>query len=375
MPRFLVLLFVAVLVLPARSAAAAEPLKPGARIESLAAGATVYRDVVVRSVSARTVMITHAGGMASLRLRDLAPEWQERFQYDPAAEAAAEAAARAAAPVAAAPKRSVKAPTTKKDPGIDQLLQQFGQPATVQPEVNLRPRFAEMGLGVRDQGRRPSCSIFAIVCALEYQNARLTGRAQNFSEEYVIWATRKTVQRLPSPAGGAGSPGDEDADAGFSLTEVVTALRAYGIPYASSLPNHLAGSIAAIQDPPPQVIEEARAQQQVFVHPLPGRDTKTRINNLVHALNAGMPVAIGLAWPNYRALRTGYLSGQKPMENAWHAVTVVGYRANGPRLEDTYFIFKNSWGANWGQGGYGTVTFDYLNQHLADAVLLEVQKS
>jgi hypothetical protein len=28
---------------------------------------------------------------------------------------------------------------------------------------------------------------------------------------------------------------------------------------------------------------------------------------------------------------------------------------------------------SWGQGGYGTVTCGYLEQHLGDAVLLEVQ--
>ena len=37
------------------------------------------------------------------------------------------------------------------------------------------------------------------------------------------------------------------------------------------------------------------------------------------------------------------------------------------------FVFKNSWGMAWGQGGYGTVTHGYLHRHLGDAVLLEVQ--
>ncbi|MEI6108231.1 MAG: C1 family peptidase, partial [Opitutae bacterium] len=56
-----------------------------------------------------------------------------------------------------------------------------------------------------------------------------------------------------------------------------------------------------------------------------------------------------------------------------HAVTLVGYKSGTGRLEDAVFIFKNSWGADWGQGGYGMVTYGYLSQHLNDAVLLEVQ--
>ncbi|MBI3885417.1 MAG: hypothetical protein HY302_06775, partial [Opitutae bacterium] len=72
-------------------------------------------------------------------------------------------------------------------------------------------------------------------------------------------------------------------------------------------------------------------------------------------------------------LRTGYLSAQKPVPGAGHAVTLVGYQTATGRIEDAVFVFKNSWGAEWGQGGYGTVTYHYLNRHLHDAVILEVQ--
>lgn len=347
--------------------------KAGIKFEALTVGKTTYREVVVRSTNARTLMITHAGGMASIRLRDLSPDLQAQFNYDPAAEAAAEQLA-PATPALITSKPKPKS-TVAKISDFDRVLQQFGQPATVQGEVNLRPKFIELGLGVRNQGRRPSCSIYAIVSALEYQNARLSGRTENFSEDYLIWATERTVRRASAVAPGAGGATAEDADAGFTLTEVVNALRAYGIPLQSSLPNNARLGMRQISEPPADVVKEAQAHQRVFVHQLPGRDTATRINNLVHALNAGMPVAVGMAWPNYRSLRTGYLSAQKPMQNAWHAVTIVGYQSKTGRIEDTYFIFKNSWGDNWGQGGYGTVTYGYLNNYLADAVLLEVQRS
>jgi C1A family cysteine protease len=110
----------------------------------------------------------------------------------------------------------------------------------------------------------------------------------------------------------------------------------------------------------------------VFVHAVPGRDAPTRINNVILALNAGLPVPIGVAWPNYRSMRTGFLSGQKPMAGAGHAITLVGYRSPTGRIEDAVFIFKNSWGVDWGQGGYGTMSYAYLNNYLNDAVLLEI---
>ncbi|MES2693607.1 MAG: C1 family peptidase, partial [Verrucomicrobiota bacterium] len=240
--------------------------------------------------------------------------------------------------------------------------------------VNLRPRFFELGLGVRDQGARPSCAIYAIVTALEFQSAQSTGTVLNFSEDYLIWATRKTTQRIPPNAPVAASPaekGEETVDEGFILSEVVVALRAYGIAQQEQVPNSR-GRFAGIATPTEEIVNAARQQQAVAIHTIPGRDARTRLTNIVHALNAGIPVPIGLAWPHWRGIRNGILSVQKPQENAWHAVTVVGYRCPSGSLEGTQFIFKNSWGGAWGQGGYGTATYGYLEQHLEEAILLEL---
>lgn len=347
--------------------AVAQEFADGARIDSLPVGSTTYHQVQVLSVNARTVMITHRGGMASIPLRDLSPEWQARFHYDPAAETAADQVPRLVAP------RPAVATGVKKSTAKSELvLQQFGKPAGIRLEVDLRQRFLQLELGVKSQGRRPSCSIFAVVSALEFLNADSTGRTEKFSEEYLTWAVHQTVQRV-APPGGATEDAAEDADAGFSLSEVVDALRTYGIPLQSTMPNTFGSAISGIETPPPAIVAEARNHQRVFVHRLPGRDNATRINNLVQALNNGVPVPVGMNWPNYRSMRTGYLSGQTPQTNIFHSVTVVGYKCPTGRIEDAVFLFKNSWGVQWGQGGYGTVTYSYLNNHLYDAILLEVQ--
>lgn len=381
LPRFLpslnrgrvwpLLAFLALLLsfaLPARAEDA--PVAAGSTFSTFAVGAVTYRDVKVLSINARTAMIRHAGGMASIRLRDLSPEWQARFHYDPSAEAAAEQALAAAPPPKPAPmpKPVAKKPASK----FEALLLQFGKPAEIRPEVDLRRKFLDLELGVKNQGRRPSCSVFAVVSALEFQNAETTGRVEKFSEEYLIWAVRQSVQQVALP-GIKTSGADDDADAGFTLSEVVNALRAYGIPLQSTMPNTFGPQMSGIHEPPKAVIEEARTHQRVFVHLVPGRDRATLVNNLVQALNNGIPVPVGMAWPNFRTIPTGYLSGQKPMPDAGHAVTIVGYRCATGRIEDTVFMFKNSWGAQWGQGGYGTVTYGYLNNYLGDAIVLEVQ--
>ena len=91
------------------------------------------------------------------------------------------------------------------------------------------------------------------------------------------------------------------------------------------------------------------------------------------ALAAGQ--VIGLGWPNAHTLKNAYLSEQKPVPNSGHAVTLVGYRTATGRMEDAVFIFKNSWGKDWGQGGYGIATYGYLKKTIQTAVILEVQRS
>lgn len=351
---------------------AAELLKAGAKLETLTAGKITYRAVVVRSVSARTVMITHAGGMASVKLRDLAPELQAAFGYDPAAESASEQALQNATAArqaqAAAATAARKAAAARVGSKLEQLLQEFGRPAAVNAAVDLRPRFRELELHAKDQGRRPSCAVFAVVSALEYLNAERSGRAEKFSEEYLVWATGKSIQRTGPNLAAI----DEDADAGFALTEVVTALRAYGIPLQSSMPNTIGRQRNVAAEPTPEIIAEARNRTQVAILLVPGRDTATQLNNVVQVLNAGIPVAIGCGWPRLTNMRAALLNSQPPIPGYGHAVTLVGYTCETGRIEDATFIFKNSWGAAWGANGYGFATYAYLVKNLNTAVVLEV---
>lgn len=373
----LLVLFGCLAVIPsAVIAAAANSLGAGATFDALQVGQATYRHVQVRSVSARTLTISHDGGLTSVRLRDLSSELQAAFGYNPAAEAAEAAADEKRAKESAASAAKARSPETKRAAAtaFDALLQSFGQAPEIRTAgVDLRPKFFELGLNVKNQGPRPSCAVFAIVSALEYQNAVLTSQAERFSEEYLVWATYKVLHRTPAAHSEAA---DEDAesldaaDTGFALSEVVTALRTYGIPSQASLPYTFAKTPAA--EPSASVIDEARNRRRVSIVSVPGRDQPTRIANLVQALDAGIPVAIGLQWPPWRTLRTGYLNQQKPAPDGRHAVTLVGYENKTGALQDTVFIFKNSWGVKWGAGGYGYVTYHYLDLNLGDAAVLDI---
>src|SRR5690349_9139010 len=70
------------------TAVAPAPLAAGSTLDSLTVGQITYNQVRIRSISAQTAMIQHEGGIASLRLRDLSPDLQRRFGYNPDAAAA-----------------------------------------------------------------------------------------------------------------------------------------------------------------------------------------------------------------------------------------------------------------------------------------------
>jgi len=337
-------------------------------------GDRVYRDVTVKEVTARAVIIQHADGISQVLLADLPPEAQRRFGYDPAAAAAEEArlqreqeqalAQREAILAALSEARGTDDPSASRD-GLDRLSRAFARPARVQREVDLRPELRELGLFSKSQGRRPSCSVFAVVGALEYLSSR-QGEPVQFSEDYAIWATRQYLAEKQGERSGAYA----DNDAGFRLIDVVRALDRYGLAPRDAMPNTFGLGMERIDPPEPELIERARRDFGIRALRIDvagnGSESTKRI---VHCLNAGLPVVIGVGWPHENSLRAApMISGQNPI--SMHAVTLAGYRTDegGTNLR---FVFKNSWGPEWGSGGYGWVTGDYLRQHLATAYLLE----
>lgn len=352
----------------------------GTTFTTLTVGATVYRNVRVRTVTARTVMIVHADGLTSILLRNLTPELQVQFGYDPDAEADAQAKLerahlvtehKAGLPTARPPSKPVTVETN-----LERLLKQFGTPPDIGNSVDLRPRFRELELTVKDQGRRPSCAIFAITSALEFQNAEQFGKPEKFSEDYLLWATRKTSghsgTRADEPTMGTAQTFSEK-DEGYTLAEVIAALRAYGIPRQSDVPNTFGNKIDDIQDPSPEIVALSRGRLRVDIHPLPGTGREDMISNVISALNCRFPVVISLRWPYERGARTGFLDQQPTMPKYAHAVTLVGYRCETGRIEDALFAFKNSYGPSWGMGGYGQVSYHYLKSSLLEATVLEVK--
>jgi len=342
-------------------------------ILGLMAGFTLLgAQVEVVSVSATRVVLREGGAMRSVAWEDLGPELRTELAERRAAAEREERARSVRAAEEAERQRAQR--EANQQAARDQLegaAARFGDPVEWREGVDLRPRFRELDLWVKVQGRRPSCAVFAVVGALEYQAATAAGRPLRLSEEYLLWATRRTLGQGRAVAGG-GPAEAGDRDEGFALMEVVQALRTWGIPPAERVPNRVVGSLSRLEDPPAEVIAEARGAFQVAAFLVPGRTLDDAVTNIVHLLNGGIPVVAGLRWPPERTLRRGVLlRRQVPRKDYAHAVTLVGYR-RGTESGEIEFVFRNSWGPDWGAGGYGYVAHSYLREHLLTAIFLEV---
>ena len=59
-----------------------------------------------------------------------------------------------------------------------------------------------------------------------------------------------------------------------------------------------------------------------------------------------------------------------------HAICIVGYDDNYPTPDGPgAFKFINSWGADWGQNGYGRISYAYAQKNLTEAETLYIKTS
>jgi hypothetical protein len=83
------------------------------------------------------------------------------------------------------------------------------------------------------------------------------------------------------------------------------------------------------------------------------------------ALAAGDPVVIGFpVYANFMTLgvtNAGLYSEPSGAYEGGHAVTALGYDATGIRVE-------NSWGTFWGDSGYATLSWSFVNRYVDEAV-------
>ena len=232
-----------------------------------------------------------------------------------------------------------------------------------QPDVDLRPNIKQFGIGIKNQGNRGTCSVFALTFLLDYMYAKNQIYTNtNLSEEYLNYASNLAIGQY--------------ADGGF-FDALDLGYQNYGMVDEAQAPYHSSYN-------PPFVASQALLKKGEAISPRfkvnfikPWDVTTGLLASQVQAIETqlkdGRPVAVGVRWPNNFQTETihGIQLMKTPPANGvfdGHSIDLVGYKASNAFPGGGYFIFRNSYGTGFGADGYGFMSFDYAKKYVNDAV-------
>lgn len=234
-------------------------------------------------------------------------------------------------------------------------------------EKDLRPLFEKYGIGVYNQGKRGTCSVFAVTGVLEFEFARSEGKTTPLSVEYLNWASNQITGK------------NED---GSYFSDAVKALNKYGICANDLFPYYIQNYSSKV-GPSAAAISDAGTRRNVSAVWIKDWDATTgmsggHIAEVKKQIMKDHPVAIGFRWPKneekYRKMVNGIMI-VPPEEGVFdgHSIIMVGYKDDPSVPGGGYFIFKNSYGKDFGEDGYGKMPYEYLSRYANDGVALYVK--
>lgn len=225
--------------------------------------------------------------------------------------------------------------------------------------VDLRPGFARAGLAVCRQNG-PLCWAYTVTGVAEFEMATHRRTTTRLSVGYLEWAARQT---------------DAEGQAGSNFDRAYRAFARYGVtPLALGGDPDARGNGTA---PTEAALDAAKGQGRVGVNWIRFWDDKRRLSDeelrtIKAEIAGGHPVAVGMRWPKTTAFEPGTWVMKTPgLADVFdgHCVALVGYRDVGG---GGAFLFRNSWGDDWADGGYAWMPYELLSRCINDAVSLRV---
>lgn len=224
--------------------------------------------------------------------------------------------------------------------------------------VDLRREFEQWGLSPRNQGSRPTCSVFTIAGALEFALARRQNRGERLSVEFLNWAANQTRRG--------------NRDGGF-FSDMWRGFAAHGICPEAQMPYQ--PEFDGARTPDAEVVEKAKSRLalDLQLHWIKRWNVNTGLSGeeflaIKRTLHRGWPVCSGLRWPHREVWKSDVLQ-MCPPEGVFdgHSVLLVGYRDDPEQAGGGVFIFRNT---NHG-GRDGFMPYAYAQAYMNDAVWID----
>jgi hypothetical protein len=203
-------------------------------------------------------------------------------------------------------------------------------------ECNLGPLFGD----VRDQGERPTCLAFAASDV----HAALRAGWEPLSCEYAFYQAQRRSNRPPK--------------VGARLPDMLDALRDNGQPQEEGWPYLAATPPDGAEWNPPQEVGELYRRL--------GAIKPESVDAILRSLDRGKPIMVlmTLSHSFYSPPESGVIQpqqGEQPVLAIRHAIVAIGHGVVGG---ERAILIRNSWGKDWGVGGYAWLTETFLTPRL-----------
>jgi len=194
---------------------------------------------------------------------------------------------------------------------------------------------------IYDQGNLGSCTAQAIAGALQFDQMKQSQADVFTPSRLFIYYNMRVIENTV------------DEDAGAMIRDGIKSVAKQGAPHEAVWPYKISKfrtkpDAAAYKD---AALHEAILYQRVV-------QTGPQMKG---CLASGYPFVFGFSvyesFETADVAKTGVVPLPKGTETllGGHAVVAIGYDETSRR-----FLIRNSWGASWGVGGYGTLPYDYL---------------
>lgn len=237
------------------------------------------------------------------------------------------------------------------------------------------PRLVDLSADMtpaKNQDDRGTCTFFSTMAVVEGAVKKAQGVDVNFSEEYLNYTTK----RMGSFAYYEGSTVLDNIRGlykGGLLLESDWSYQASwfqkGLPCADFKPeNSLSPAMCFTHNKP----NKAAAAKLISAQNISFHYINKNTNDIIrHLAEQKSPLTMSVAvnfngWPKNSGevsyneeLRAECLAD--PSSCGGHSIVITGYD-----MDKRVFMFKNSWGKEWGKNGYGTIPFDVVDQYVTE---------